>query len=170
MKTPIFLCGMPGSGKSTLGKKLASRLGIRFIDLDNAIEEQTGKSSADWLVQDGEAAFRAVESEVLRNLDFGTFTVVSCGGGTPCFNENLKWMLQHGKAIYLEVPIGMLLQRLLQADADERPLLADTLSFEGLTELYEKRKAWYEQIPLKFRPHEEKLADLVERLKSKLLK
>ena len=170
MKTPIFLCGMPGSGKSTLGKKLASRLGIRFIDLDKAIEEQTGKSPADWLVQDGEAAFRAVESEVLRNLDFGTFTVVSCGGGTPCFNENLKWMLQHGKAIYLEVPIGMLLQRLLQADADERPLLSASLSFETLAELHAKRKIWYEQIPLVFRPHEEKLADLVERLESELLK
>lgn len=161
MKSPVFICGMPGSGKSTLGKKLAARLNAGFIDLDKAIEVETGKSPADWLVQDGESAFRAVESEVLRNLDLGTFTVVSCGGGTPCFNENLAWMLHAGKVVYLDLPIGMLLQRLQQADADERPLLATVLSFDGLMELYEKRKAWYEQIPLVFRPHEEKLADLV---------
>ena len=73
-------------------------------------------------------------------------------------------MLQNGKLVYLDLPIGMLLQRLQQADADERPLLAGALSFEGLTELYAKRKIWYDQIPLVFRPHEEKLADLVERL------
>ena len=161
MKSPVFICGMPGSGKSTLGKKLAARLNAGFIDLDKAIEVETGKSPADWLVQDGEAAFRAVESEVLRNLDLGTYAVVSCGGGTPCFNENLAWMLLAGKVVYLYLPIGMLLQRLQRADADERPLLAGALSFEGLSELYEKRKAWYEQIPLIFRPHEEKLADLV---------
>jgi shikimate kinase len=161
MKSPVFICGMPGSGKSTLGKKLATRLSAKFVDLDKAIAIDTGKSPADWLVQDGEAAFRAVESEVLRNLDLGTYAVVSCGGGTPCFNENLAWMLHAGKVVYLDLPIGMLLQRLQQADADERPLLAHVLSFEGLSELYEKRKAWYEQIPLVFRPHEEMLADLV---------
>jgi shikimate kinase len=164
MKSPVFICGMPGSGKSTLGKKLAARWGTLFIDLDKAIEIETGKSPSAWITQDGEVAFRAVESEVLRNLDLGTFTVVSCGGGTPCFNNNLSWMLQNGKLVYLDLPIGMLLQRLQQADADERPLLSAALSFEGLTELYEKRKAWYEQIPLVFRPHQEKLADLVDRL------
>jgi len=164
MKSPVFICGMPGSGKSTLGKKLAARLKAKFIDLDTAIEMETGKSPAVWLVQDGEAVFRAVESEVLRNLDFGTFTVVSCGGGTPCFNNNLSWMLQNGKLVYLDLPIGMLLQRLQQSDADERPLLNDALTLEALTDLYTKRKDWYEQIPLIFRPHEEKLVDLVDRL------
>lgn len=166
MKTPIFLCGMPGSGKSTVGKKLAARLGIRFIDLDTAIEEQTGKSPAAWIVEEGEQAFRTIESEVLRALNFLEAAIVSCGGGTPCFNDNLSWMLQHGKVVYLDVPIGMLLQRLQQADADERPLLSDSLSFEGLAELYAKRKIWYDQIPLVFRPHEEKLAALLESLRS----
>ncbi len=161
MKTPIFLCGMPGSGKSTLGKKLASRLGIRFIDLDKAIEEQTGKSPAAWIVEDGEQDFRRIESEILQSLNTLECSVVSCGGGTPCFNDNLNWMLLHGKVVYLDVPIGMLLQRLQQADADERPLLSDSLSFETLAELHAKRKIWYDQIPLVFRPHEEKLAELV---------
>jgi shikimate kinase len=166
MKTPIFLCGMPGSGKSTVGKKLAARLGIRFIDLDTAIEERTGKSPAAWIVEEGEQAFRTIESEVLRALNSIEAAIVSCGGGTPCFNDNLSWMLQHGKVVYLEVPIGMLLQRLQQADADERPLLSASLSFEGLAELYAKRKTWYDQILLVFRPHEEKLVDLLESLRS----
>lgn len=168
MKSPIFLCGMPGSGKSTMGKKLAARLGVRFIDLDSAIEEQTGKSPARWIVQEGEQFFRTIESEVLRAVDILEKPIVSCGGGTPCFNDNLSWMLQHGKVVYLDVPIGMLLQRLQQADADERPLLSDSLSFEGMAELYAKRKTWYDQIQLVFRPHEEKLADLVERLRSEV--
>jgi shikimate kinase len=166
MKSPVFICGMPGSGKSTIGKKLASRLGAIFIDLDTFVEQQTGKSPAVWITQDGEMAFRKVESQVLRNLDLKSFAVVSCGGGTPCFNGNLDWMLQLGRVVYLDLPIGMVLQRLKQAEVDERPLLKGFFSIEGLTELHEKRKLWYNRIPLIFRPHEEKLEKLVERLKS----
>jgi shikimate kinase len=165
MKSPVFICGMPGSGKSTIGKKLASRLGAGFVDLDELIEKETGKSSADWLIQQGEKVFRAIETDMLVNIDFTNFVVVSCGGGTPCFNNNLSWMLSKGRVVYLDLPIGMLLQRLMKADAESRPLLAGTLSFESLTELYEKRKQWYEQIAFVFKPHESKLEDLESLLK-----
>ena len=116
MKSTVFICGMPGSGKTTLGKKLAAKLSATFIDLDSAIELETGKSPAAWLTQHDELEFRFVESQALRNLELSRLSVVSCGGGTPCFNDNLNWMLKNGKVVYLDLPIGMLLQRLKKAD------------------------------------------------------
>ncbi|MFN5319163.1 MAG: shikimate kinase [Bacteroidia bacterium] len=164
MNSPLFICGMPGSGKSTLGKKIAAKLGGTFIDLDNLIEQHTGIHPAAWLTQHGETAFRTVETETLQNLELKPLTIISCGGGTPCFNDNLHWMLQKGKVVYLDVPIGMLVHRLQQANASERPLLKGALTFEGITSIYQNRKEWYDCIPLAFRPHEEKLEDLLLRL------
>jgi len=132
--------------------------------LDKAIELESGISPAEWLSEQGEAAFRSVESETLRKLELNPPAVISCGGGTPCFNDNLNWMLQNGKVVYLDLPIGMLLQRLQRAHVDERPLLNGALTFEGITAIYLKRKEWYNRIPLVFRPHEEKLETLLQNL------
>ena len=89
--------------RSTAGKKLASLLGWSFIDLDNKIEEHTGKTIPELFSKYGEDYFRNIESEVLRNLKSQTNTVISTGGGTPCYENNMDFMLETGLTIYLKL-------------------------------------------------------------------
>ncbi|HQB87139.1 MAG TPA: shikimate kinase, partial [Bacteroidales bacterium] len=97
----IFLIGFMGSGKTTTGKKLASRLSWKFIDLDEFIEEDKGMPVAEIFETQGEDWFRTVEAEALRTVTKAGNTVISTGGGTPCFYENMEFMLQNGLTVYL---------------------------------------------------------------------
>lgn len=142
MAPALFLCGMPGSGKSKLGKKLASRLKIKFIDLDFRIEEEYGISPATWINTKGEEAFRLAEAETLRRIPLDEPVLVACGGGTPCFQNNLEYMLAHGKVVRIDVPLQTLVQRLSQNTGD-RPLLADGNLADRLAALWEDRKGVY---------------------------
>jgi shikimate kinase len=145
MGNTVFLCGMPGSGKSTLGKKLAGKLGWRFTDLDEEILRKSGKSPAEWLTNSGEPAFRKEEANQLRALDLNGNLVVACGGGTPCFEENLDWMQQNGVCIFLHVPLKGLEQRLNQSKGvDDRPLLQGNAN--RLSELWEQREPYFKKI------------------------
>jgi shikimate kinase len=121
----IFLIGFMGSGKSTLGPKLARALGIPFFDLDKMIEECEGMSIPSLFEQKGETAFRQIEAELLRSttLQNDAF-LLSTGGGAPVFHDNMGFMNQHGCTIYLEMNPKSLAQRLAPAKA-ERPLLKD---------------------------------------------
>lgn len=124
---PIFLIGLPGSGKSTLGRAL-QRAGVAdFIDLDEAIEARVGMSVREIFDRQGEAAFRRLEADTLRSLVAGSDTcsrmlVVACGGGTPCFGDNIDYMLAAGRVVYLQARRDILIRRLLDA-GDSRPLL-----------------------------------------------
>src|SRR6188768_135637 len=97
----IFLIGLPGSGKTTLGKQLAERLGYAFVDTDEEIVKREGRSIPDIFTQDGEDKFRLMEKEVLEELVGKTNTVVSTGGGLPCFHQNMFMIRNKGMAIYL---------------------------------------------------------------------
>ena len=120
----VYIIGFMGSGKSTAGKKLAAALGWSFIDLDKRIEEHTGKSVPDLFSLFGEEYFRNIEAEILRSLKDKKNTVVSTGGGTPCYGYNMDYMLKTGLVIYLKLTPPQLYSR-LSGSKTVRPLIKD---------------------------------------------
>jgi shikimate kinase len=136
MEKCVFLVGYMGVGKSTLGKKLAQRLGVEFIDSDSFIENQIGISIADYFEQFGEENFRELERKFLLQLSESS-CVVATGGGLPCFGDAMEVMNEKGITIYLHRPPKELFQRLKNAKK-ERPLIA-RLSEEELLEYITKQ-------------------------------
>jgi shikimate kinase len=120
----IFLIGFMGCGKTTLGRKLASRLGYMFMDLDHIFEAREGMTIAEYFAKYGEAAFRKMESEVLQKHTYPEHAVIATGGGLPCFYDNMEWMNAHGKTFYIKLSPKTLADR-LQNEKDERPLLRE---------------------------------------------
>jgi len=118
----IFLIGFMGSGKTTLGRKLASRMGYAFMDLDDILEAREGMTIAEYFSAFGEDAFRKSESDVLKHTQYPENAVVSTGGGLPCFFDNLQWMNAHGKTIYIKLAPKILADR-LKNERVERPVL-----------------------------------------------
>jgi shikimate kinase len=146
----IFLIGFMGCGKTTFGKKLASALAYPFFDLDHQIEAQVKQSIAEYFAAHGEADFRQLESSVIRNSDYPEDCVISTGGGTPCFYENMEWMNVNGLTIYLEMS-PLALARRLEKGKSKRPLLKD-LDEAGLVQFIEDklsdRAVFYSQAKL----------------------
>jgi len=118
----IFLVGFMGCGKTTLGRKLANRLGYDFMDLDHILEAQEGITIAEYFAKHGEDSFRKLESAVLKETIYPGHAVVSTGGGLPCFFDNMDWMNAHGKTIYIKLSPKTLATR-LENEKEERPLL-----------------------------------------------
>jgi shikimate kinase len=135
----IYLIGFMGSGKTTAGKKLASLLGWSFVDLDKMIEEHTGKTIPEIFSQDGEDYFRKIETELLRNLYQGISTIISTGGGAPCYNNNMDFMLESGLTIYLKLTPRQLRSRLSESNGD-RPLIKNLDDAKLLSFIEEKLK------------------------------
>jgi shikimate kinase len=142
----IFLIGMPGSGKSTLGKQLAQALNIPFVDLDGEIEKQEKLPIPELFNRQGETYFRAVESSLLyRWAESDKSFVMATGGGAPCFHDGMKKINQSGKSIFIDVPLSDLVTR--AEKVDNRPLLkGDTAA--RLKALYENRRSVYQQASL----------------------
>lgn len=133
----IFLLGFMGCGKSTLGRKLATKLGYDLIDLDHQIEKITGGTVAQYFSAHGEDAFRKLESNTLKELEYPNNCVVATGGGTPCFFDNMDWMNENGLTIYIEMTPVALAKR-LEKGIDKRPLLRN-LSEEELIHFIENK-------------------------------
>lgn len=133
----IFLIGFMGCGKSTMGKKLAVKLGYEFIDLDHQIELSIGTTIAEYFSVHGEAAFRKLESETLKTFDYPANSVIATGGGAPCFFDNIEWMNASGLSIYIEMPAAALAKR-LESGKEKRPLLRD-LNEAEMIEFIEKK-------------------------------
>lgn len=140
--TNLYLVGMMGSGKSTLGKQLAKRLKYRFIDTDEVIEQATGHSISDIFAQQGEAVFRDIETQVLAQVSPYTRTVIATGGGMVIKQENWSY-LQSGLVVWINVAVDELMKR-LQRDTS-RPLLQTNDLRGKLTALLEQRQARYGQ-------------------------
>jgi shikimate kinase len=117
-----FLIGFMGSGKTHWGKLWASKANYNFIDLDEQIESIVGKTVAQIFEDDGEDFFRQKETEVLQSLNLAENTIVSTGGGTVCFNNNITWMNEKGVTIYLKTAVPQILERVLH-EQEKRPLL-----------------------------------------------
>ena len=118
----IFLTGFMGSGKTHVGRKLAARLGLPFIDLDSAVEERVGLSIRDFFARDGEPAFRQLESALLRKVSALPMFVLATGGGAPCHDDNMGYMNAQGVTVFLDPEITILARR-LAAEREQRPLL-----------------------------------------------
>ncbi|MCE7864577.1 MAG: AAA family ATPase [Bacteroidetes bacterium CHB5] len=121
----IYLIGLPGCGKSTLGKQLARHLGIKFIDLDKEIEKIVSLPVREIFKKYGESFFRKQESETLHEMSDGHMDfVMATGGGVPVFFDNMKFMNATGQTIFLDVPAREITNRISQSNKEERPLLA----------------------------------------------
>jgi len=133
----IFLIGFMGSGKTYWGKLWAAQIGLQFFDLDELIEAEQQKSVAAIFEQDGEAFFRQRETAVLKTFNQKANCIVACGGGTPCFNDNMQWMNENGTTVYLEATPDDILKRVI-TEQEKRPLIKD-LSPEDLKSFIEKK-------------------------------
>jgi shikimate kinase len=137
-----------GVGKSSKGRKLAKRLGIRFADMDMVIEEQEGLSIEEIFRVKGEDWFRAKEKEVLHQLGgIKEDMVISTGGGVPCFNNNMEFINSTGISIYLKMSPAALVNRLTRSEKPVRPLLKGK-SEEELLEFIKNRLSEREQFYL----------------------
>ena len=118
----VYLIGFMGSGKSTFGRRMASRSGWKFEDLDSLIENIEGRPVRDIFKESGEDYFREVEATALRNIPEGDNIVIACGGGTPCYKDNMAFMNRAGVTVYLKHDAATLTGRLTNA-RKVRPLL-----------------------------------------------
>jgi|ERR1051326_9169529 shikimate kinase len=143
----IFLLGYMGSGKSTIGKELAEKLKMDFIDFDTYIETKEKKSVSEIFEKEGEEKFRELEKKHLNEIIKKDNAVISLGGGTPCFNNNIETINKNGISIYLQMSVNALVKRLINAKR-KRPLIKEMnevdLKFFIATNL-EKRISFYNQ-------------------------
>ncbi len=172
--TRIFLIGYMGAGKTTLGKAFARAMGLTFIDLDWYIEERFHKTIRELFTERGEDAFRDLERRMLHEVGDFEDVVISVGGGTPCFFDNVDYMNSVGETVFLDVDIRVLFRRLKIAK-QQRPLLdgkSDEELMQFIQEALQNRLPFYTRAKHTF--NGEKLEDRrqiqqsVERLKELL--
>jgi shikimate kinase len=143
----IYLLGFMGSGKSFLGRYLSEKFNLNFLDLDKFIEDTLNLSILDIFSSIGEEKFRENEANLLRKtVDFRQY-IISCGGGTPCFQENMNWIKNHGISIYLKTSEEVLFER-LNNQKEGRPLIS-SMSDDDLKNFISiklsEREKFYEQ-------------------------
>ncbi|MCW5908990.1 MAG: AAA family ATPase [Chitinophagales bacterium] len=165
----VFLIGFMGSGKTTLGKKLAAKLGLQFVDLDEQICFTFHASRLSSLIEEkGIDFFREAESKVLKEIDVSG-KLIATGGGTPCFFDNMDWMKSKGVVVYIELDEKTLFHRLKQTDLSERPLLKG-LDNEGLKNFINRtlaeRKQFYSQAHIALNPLVTDVNEMAERIRS----
>ena len=151
--TRIFLTGYMGSGKTTLGRALAAEIGIPFIDLDHYIEKRYCRTIAQLFAEKGEDGFREIERRMLHEVGEFENVIISTGGGTPCFFDNIEYMNAQGTTVYLDVPVERLHIRLCIARS-KRPLIKDKNDEElmaFITEQLAKRAPHYCKAQYSFR-------------------
>ncbi|MDN3725320.1 shikimate kinase [Aequorivita sp. SDUM287046] len=169
----IILIGYMGSGKSSVGRELAARLGVRFIDLDAEIEIQENVSISKIFSEKGEIFFRKLENFVLqRILQLDENYVLATGGGTPCYGNAMEIIIGQKDAIsiYLKTSVDRLIARLV-TEKDNRPLLAHLKNEAELNEFVRKhlfeRSYFYNQAGIKVE-NEGSVSDTVEKITSLL--
>ena len=143
----IILVGYMGSGKTTVGKALSKDTGLMFYDLDWYIESRLRKSVSQIFAERGEEGFRKIEYNMLHEVAEFEDVIISCGGGTPCFFDNMDYLNQQGDVVYLKASPDTLYKHLLMAKV-ERPLLKDKSPEEliaYITEHLKEREPFYSQ-------------------------
>lgn len=141
----IIIIGYMGAGKTTVGKALAKELGMQFYDLDWYIESRMHKTVPQLFAERGEQGFRKIEHNLLHEAAEFEDVIISCGGGTPCFFDNIDYMNAQGQVVYLKASPEVLYKHLLMGKT-ERPLLKGKSPEEligFIREQLEKRKPFY---------------------------
>lgn len=144
----IFLIGFMGSGKTHWGKQVAHRLQLPFFDLDEVITQSEQLTIPEIFATSGEEYFRVKEKEMLEKLvEEHSSMIVSCGGGTPCFFNNIEFMKKYGIVVWLNTHVEVLLQRLIK-EKQQRPLLREIRDEDLRNYIIRKlneRRMYYEQ-------------------------
>ncbi len=135
-----------GSGKTTVGRRLAANLGFEFIDLDQAIEREAGRTIASIFADEGEAAFRTLERHALRRAAAAADVVVAAGGGAVVDPGNRRLMKESGTTVWLNPEFETIVDRLADRPTGERPLFVDP---ERARDLFESRLSSYQQADLR---------------------
>lgn len=159
----VFLLGFMGTGKSFYAKGLSEHLRVPFVDLDQFIEKEQAMSISEIFEKMGESSFRTLESVAIKQVYADLLTrdakkqhkndilgIISCGGGTPCFNDNMDWMNRHGFTIWINPAEEIIWERLMK-ESKTRPLVA-SLTEDALRDfIHQKlleRKPYYEKAHL----------------------
>ena len=140
----IYLIGFMGSGKTTIGKRLSSRLGFSFVDTDDLFTTLQGICVKDYFAIYSEEKFREEEQKILYQTQNMDNVVVSLGGGTPCYQDNMQWILANGISIYIKMSAQALCSRLKNSKL-ERPLLQTDNLLETIQNLLSQRENVYNQ-------------------------
>lgn len=145
MSHKIILLGFMGCGKSTIGKVLAKQLSYKFVDLDDEIEKTAKATISKIFESKGEAYFRKLESKVLKStLKEKQNIVLALGGGTPCYNDNMKWIKKY-PSFYIRCGVDVLTKR-LSKEKSHRPIIADKKKSElkhFISEKLSERREFY---------------------------
>ena len=152
-----------GAGKTTIGKQLSNKLRYNFIDLDQFIEESNQISISSIFSNKGESYFRDIESLHLKKVLELDNTVISLGGGTPCFNNNMGLIKDHSKSIFIDLPTKMLVSRLKNGRL-KRPLIQDKSDdelFDFINILRSKRLSFYNQANLIINKREDIISQIL---------
>jgi shikimate kinase len=146
ISTRIYLIGFMGSGKSHIGQLLSSAMGLHYIDLDKEIEKKD-MSISEIFEKKGEDYFRKLEREALLKTSALEKTIIACGGGTPCFFDNMEWLNRNGITVFLNPAIEILIERLIN-EREKRPLLlkkSDNEIHNYIIELLKTRMQFYQK-------------------------
>lgn len=163
----IFLIGFMGSGKTHWGQLLSSKLTLPFFDLDRQIMEEEKKSIVEIFEQKGEEYFRMMEKEVLYILSESHESfVMACGGGTPCYFNNIDYMNNVGTTVWLNTRLDVLFNRLLK-ERESRPLLmnlTDAQLKQFILKKFSERRIYYEQASLVIEESEASVDTLIQHI------
>ena len=167
----VFLIGFMGSGKSHWGRLLSSHTSWSYLDLDTLIEKEAGMSIPAIFSEKGEEHFRLLERDLLSDtIEKHPNLILSCGGGTPCFYNNIDLMKSKGKVLWLNTALPVLVER-LKKEKQTRPLIKE-VSDEELTHFIFKkmndRRIYYEQAHLTIREDEADLNTLLQAINQPL--
>ncbi len=170
----IILIGYMGAGKTTIGRALAKELGVQFYDLDWYIESRRHKTVAQLFAEVGEEGFRQIEHNMLHEVAEFEDVIISCGGGTPCFFDNMEYMNAQGQTVYLKATPEVLVEHLRMART-ERPLLKGKSPEELNTFIEEQlgaREAYYNKaryiFDVSLMDNYEKIKNTIEQLRQTL--
>lgn len=163
----IFIIGFMGSGKTHWGHLLSQKLGFPFFDLDEQVIEHAGKSIVEIFTSDGEEQFRLQEKSVLHIItESHDSFVMACGGGSPCYFNNIEYMNQSGTTVWINTPLDILYKRLV-AEKDKRPLikeLSDDQLRNFISKKFADRKIYYEQADVTVDEEPVQLDKLIEKI------
>ncbi|APF24121.1 shikimate kinase [Clostridium butyricum] len=160
MKDKVVIIGMPGSGKTTIGKILGRELDLKFYDMDEYIQERTSKSILE-LFENGEDYFRNIETDMCRELSKEKNVLISTGGGVVKKKENIDVLKKDALIIFLDRPVEKILE---DVDVSKRPLLKD--GKERVINLYNERYELYKKYADEIVVNDSDMIEVIERLKN----